>query len=217
MTKPESSLRNARKEIIEMVMHLEEEPEHVLHVAALALQIFDDLKDWHKLAVRDRVLMEAAASLHDIGWGVAPGGAKHHKHSARLIREQRWRHFNRREIEVIALVARYHRRALPKARHSGFRDLSKSDQRRVCLLAAILRVADGLDRRHLQLVSAVRTRMTHHRIVFDVTSSKPLTIEKPACEKKGDLLRKLTGRTLCFRWTGLAAPPATAITAQSAS
>ena len=210
-----TSLHAPRREIVLAMERLEEEPEHVCHVAMLALQIFDDVADWHGLTARDRLLLEAGSSLHDIGWSLAPGGAKHHKHSARLIRKQRWRHFNRSEVEIIALVARYHRRSIPKARHREFRALSKADRRRVCLLAAMLRIADGLDRRHLQSVSAVRTRMTHVRIIFDVTSSKPLTIEKSACEKKGDLFRKLTGRMLLFRWTGLGAPALEPVTPQA--
>ncbi|MCI0534536.1 MAG: HD domain-containing protein, partial [Verrucomicrobiales bacterium] len=121
----------ARREILAVVQRLEEEPEHVLHVTQLALQLFDELASWHHFGDRERQLLEAAACLHDIGWGVARDGARHHKHSARLIREQTWQHFSREEVNLIAQVARYHRKSLPKSKHADFAALPKDQKRTV--------------------------------------------------------------------------------------
>lgn len=204
-------LAAARAEILAVVRRLEEEPEHVLHVRRLALQLFDELEDWHLLGERERLLLEAAASLHDVGWGVARDGAGHHKQSARLIREQRWRSFSDAEVNVIAMVARYHRKALPKSRHRDFGALDREDRRLVCTLAALLRVADALDRRHLQIIRRVRVRVRDSTVVFKLDAPKPVSVEKAAGEKKGDLLRKLARRDLHFEWTGVeAVPPAAA-------
>jgi exopolyphosphatase / guanosine-5'-triphosphate,3'-diphosphate pyrophosphatase len=190
-----------------VVQRLEEEPEHVLHVRSLALQLFDELTDWHRLGDRERLLLEAAASLHDIGWSVAPDGAQHHKHSARLIREQQWTHFSGDEVNLIAQIARYHRKSQPKSKHDDFASLPKDQKRTVRTLAALLRVADALDRRHLQLVREVRVRIRESAVVFKLDAPRPVSVEKAAGEKKGDLLRNLTRRKLLFEWTGVGTVP----------
>jgi exopolyphosphatase / guanosine-5'-triphosphate,3'-diphosphate pyrophosphatase len=197
----------ARREILAVVQRLEEEPEHVLHVSSLALQLFDELLDWHHFGDRERLLLEAAAALHDIGWGVARDGAGHHKHSARLIREQTWKHLTGEDVNLIAQIARYHRKSPPKSKHGDFAALTKDQKRTVRTLAALLRVADGLDRRHLQLVREVRVRVRESAVVFKLEAPRPVSVEKAAGEKKGDLLRNLTGRKLLFEWAGVAAVP----------
>ena len=103
----------ARAEFLATLRRLEPEPPHVLQVARLALRLFDELAALHQLGGEERVLLEAAACLHDIGWSVAPDGARHHKESARLIRAQRWEHFSAAHVECIALIARYHRKSPP--------------------------------------------------------------------------------------------------------
>lgn len=132
----------------------EREPEHVFHVRRLALELFDALQDRHGLGARERVILDLAATLHDIGWAVTgPDGRGHHKESARLIREAEWPGVDRGVVEEIALVARYHRKAVPSAATQGaFVRLDAAGARRVCWMAAVLRVADGLDRRHVQAV-----------------------------------------------------------------
>lgn len=184
------------------MQRLEPEPEHVLQVARLALRLFDDLADWHGLGQRERVLLEGAACLHDIGWTVARSGTRHHKESARLIREQRWRCFVPREVETLALVARYHRKTPPRPAHRAFARLSPLDQSRVATLAALLRVADALDRRHIQVVRDVRAAMNDERLAVRIDAPQAVTVEMDAGRRKSDLLRKLTGRVVAFEWTG---------------
>jgi exopolyphosphatase / guanosine-5'-triphosphate,3'-diphosphate pyrophosphatase len=126
---------------------------HCEHVAKLAGQIFDALAPRAGLPVESRELLEAAALLHDIGYVI--NHAKHHKHAYHLIVHGDLRGFTQREIEIVANVARYHRKAFPSKRHGPFARLEQDDRRLVRFLAGILRVADGLDRTHTQRVTAV--------------------------------------------------------------
>ncbi len=126
---------------------------HARHVARLALDIFDQLIDLHKLDVDSRELLEAGALLHDIGYYISP--AAHHKHALYLIRNSSMFGFNQEEIDIIANIARYHRKSHPKQRHEAYAELGKRDRRRVAVLAGILRIADTLDRTHRQLVNGV--------------------------------------------------------------
>jgi exopolyphosphatase/guanosine-5'-triphosphate,3'-diphosphate pyrophosphatase len=129
---------------------------HSEHVARLALRIFDQLAEaahtraaaWTRPEARE--LLHAAAVLHDIGWLI--DRSRHHKHSYTMITHAELAPLSRRQVEIIANIARYHRGAVPCDRHRGFRRLSIDDQHLVRDLAAILRVADGLDRPHLQNV-----------------------------------------------------------------
>jgi len=106
-------LRRRRQEFLALMHALEEEPHHVQHVAMLAVHLFDEVEDLHGLGDQDRLLLEAASCLHDIGWSAAPDGKGHHRESARIIREHRWKHFNSANVALMAQVARYHRKNLP--------------------------------------------------------------------------------------------------------
>src|SRR5689334_18209396 len=116
----------------------ESRPVHVQHVAMLALQLFDQLVELHGLGGRERLMLEAAGHLHDIGHGTILTGEGHHKESARLIREHPWKSFNPQEVEIIAQVARYHRKSIPELSHDEFRGLADWDRRVVLRLAALL-------------------------------------------------------------------------------
>src|SRR5439155_3395647 len=121
----------ARLEFLDFMYELESEPEHVLHVAKLSLLLFDQLKELHQLGADDRLILEAAGCLHDIGWSVIPGGKEHHKASARLIRERAWKALDQDGIALLAVTARYHRQSLPSLKHRDFRILSEQQRTRV--------------------------------------------------------------------------------------
>ena len=184
---------------------LEPEPPHVLHVARLALRLFDGLPVLHQLGEEDRLLLEAAACLHDIGWSVAPDGTKHHKESARLIRAQRWENFSATPVELIALIARYHRKSPPKLAHEDFVALSEENRTKVSRLAAILRVADGLDRRHLQWVNDLSVRISPGQIIVLLDTTDLVEVEVNAARNKADLFRTVFARELEFCWGSRAA------------
>src|SRR5262245_21165873 len=121
----------AREEILELMRRMEQRPAHVEHVTGLALQIFDQLVALHGLGPRERLLLEAAGCLHDIGHVTEHPGSAHHQESARLIRGQHWRNFGPADVEVIAQVARYHRKEMPELTHDEFRALAETDRRLV--------------------------------------------------------------------------------------
>ncbi len=131
----------------------EHELAHGKQVARLAGRIFEQLADRFKLDAADRPLLEAAARVQDVGYLI--NYDQHHKHSYHLILNSRLAGFRPRELELIANVARYHRGARPKLKHANFRQLSPDDRERVKKLAAILRLAGGLDRSHSQQVKDV--------------------------------------------------------------
>ncbi len=126
------------------------EMNHSRHVAKLAGSIFAQLAARQGLNPLDRPLIEAAAKLQDVGYLI--NYDQHHKHSYHLIVHSRLEGFQPHELELIANVARYHRGADPKRKHGNFRQLSAGDQQKVRQMAAILRVAGGLDRSNTQQV-----------------------------------------------------------------
>jgi exopolyphosphatase/guanosine-5'-triphosphate,3'-diphosphate pyrophosphatase len=194
----------ALNELRAAMQRLEPEPEHTSHVAHLAVRLFDQLLPLHGLGPDDRILLEGAACLHDIGWPVSDGGTAHHKHSARLIRAQKWEHLTPAEADVVAQVARYHRRALPCAEHGDFHRLHRTRKLAVRHLAAILRLADAFDRSHVQAVRDVEVRIEPDRLEFTLRSRQPPLREIAAGEKKGDLAREIFDRKLLFRFEPLA-------------
>ena len=142
------------------------EPDHVFQVCKTALSIFDQTHELHLLGAAERPLLEAGALLHDCGFQRGP--QRHHKHSRDLILELELPGFSDSEKKIVACVARYHRKAAPEPTHAVFRDLSPQEQAVVSRLAAILRVADGLDRLHVASAQSIRVEREgeqppHHR------------------------------------------------------
>lgn len=167
---------------------------HSTHVATLALQIFDAFKDDLELLETDRELLKYAALLHDIGYYISH--SKHHKHALYIIRNSELRGFNEAEIDIMAHVARYHRRAAPKKRHLQFKILSKDIRTRITKLAAILRVADGLDRSHFQNVQHLEIKKTKNDISFVISTEGDPELEIWGALRKSALFEKVTGKTL---------------------
>jgi len=172
------------------------EPAHSAHVCALALQLFDSLVPLHGLDGTDRDILEVAALLHDVGWTI--GEKKHHKHTLQLIRAVPLDGFTPVEQLVTANVARYHRRSLPRPSHRQFAALSVENQLRVRRLAALLRVADGLDRRHLQVVRELRAEATGRTVVIRLWVGGDARREILAASLKSDLFRHAFGVELRF-------------------
>ena len=187
-----------REETGVLMDRYETEPEHVLHVEALALRLFDGLADWHRLAPVDRLLLGTAARLHDIGWATADRGKDHHKESAKLIRRERWQQFGPVEIKVLSQVARYHRKALPTPEHEDFATLPPAEKKLVELLAGLLRVADALDRSHRQFVASVLCRVDPTLLAIEIFTSGPIDRELASVQKKADLIRLNYEREIHF-------------------
>jgi exopolyphosphatase/guanosine-5'-triphosphate,3'-diphosphate pyrophosphatase len=161
-----SDLRIAQAEaLLESFGH---EIAHCRHVRDLAVSLYDQLEPLHHLGPDERAIIDAAALLHDIGWNVS--GSKHHKISYTLIKENEAKliGFTPQQVELIANVARYHRKSPPSAEHEAFAALAQGEQLVVEQLAALLRIADGLDRPHLQLVNQVRCELAADRVIVHV-------------------------------------------------
>jgi exopolyphosphatase/guanosine-5'-triphosphate,3'-diphosphate pyrophosphatase len=120
----------------------------------MALTLFDQTRGVHGLTDKEREWLEHAALLHDIGVHISY--EKHHRHSYYLIKNGDLRGFDPQEIEVMGLVTRYHRRATPKKGHPGYGELPHDLRQSVKVLAACLRLAEGLDRSHAQALDSVR-------------------------------------------------------------
>lgn len=167
---------------------------HSLHVMRLARELFDQLRSVHGLKPRDRELLEYAAVLHDVGQSIS--FERHHKHSYYLIRNADLRGFDPEEIEVMALVARYHRKGTPCSKHRSWAALPAERRRAVCGLAALLRVADALDRSHFQVCAHVTTRITNREVRLRVVTIGDAEIEVWSAARKGDLFEETFGRRL---------------------
>lgn len=187
-----------REEILALMREMENRPLHVQHVSRLALQIFDGLVPLHGLGERERLMIEAAGHLHDIGHQFDYLGSGHHKESARLIRERAWQSFGPPEVEIIAQVARYHRKSMPELDHPEYRALSDWDRRIVQQLSAQLRLADALDRSHAQVVQNVRVELRTNQIVLHLDASEPVSREVKSALLKGDLAVAVFQRDLLF-------------------
>jgi exopolyphosphatase/guanosine-5'-triphosphate,3'-diphosphate pyrophosphatase len=147
-----------RRSVVELGERCSYYPDHAAQVAGLAQKIFDRTQSIHGLGAREREWLEYGALLHDVGAHISYEA--HHKHSYYLIRHGELRGFDPEEVEVIGLIARYHRQALPKKSHEGFRELSKELRRSVKILAAMVRLAEGLDRSHVQVVKDLTVTVT---------------------------------------------------------
>ncbi len=164
---------------------------HPRHVARLCLSLFDQLKSVHGMGPQQRELMHFAALLHDIGAVIGYDG--HAEHSYYVIKHGNLRGLSADEIELVADAARYHSKARPRKRHDAFRALRKRDRRTVRWLSALLRVAEGLDRSHYQLIKAVRVLRRGKRISILVTARREARLEIWAARRRTDLLSKLSG------------------------
>ena len=174
------------------------EVEHGRTVAALAGRIFEQLATPLDLPVGDRLLLECAARLQDVGYVI--NYDQHHKHSYHLIRNSRLPGLRPHDLELIANVARYHRGALPKKKHENLSRLAADDQRRVQRLAAILRIAGGLDRSRSQQVRDVLASVDDGRAVLEVVADQEPQVDIWGAERRTDLFEKVFGMKVDVRW-----------------
>ena len=150
-------------------------------MARLALSLFDQTRHLHRLTDREREWLEYGALLHDIGEHISY--EKHHRHSYYLIKNGELRGFEPDEIEVIGLIARYHRRGVPKKSHDDYSALSGPLRRTVKLLAGIVRLAEGLDRSHSQTIGAVHIREKKDGLVVRLRAVGDAELEVWAAER----------------------------------
>ncbi|MBA2494712.1 MAG: Ppx/GppA family phosphatase [Acidobacteria bacterium] len=161
------------------------EETHALQVAGLAEKIFDALAPIYNLQRHGRTLLSAAALLHDIGYHISHEA--HHKHSLYLIKHSEMTGFSENEKLMIANIARYHRRALPKEKHADFMQLNERDRKITAQLGAILRISDALDRGYENHVKDIQFKLDKRNLYLKLISDQDCTIEQKAIEQKKDL------------------------------
>ena len=186
-----------RRSVFELLRKCNWHEAHSTHVTNLALGLFDDLKDQLKLEESDKELLEYAGYLHDIGYYISHKA--HHKHSLYLILNSDLMGFRQDEIEVIANVARYHRRSTPKKRHEEYWKLKQVLRSKIKKLAAILRVADGLDRSHYQNVQKIETVITDTELILNIETMDEPHLEIWGAMRKSQLLHELLKKKIVIQ------------------
>ncbi|HEY7180549.1 MAG TPA: Ppx/GppA phosphatase family protein [Blastocatellia bacterium] len=182
------SLRGA----LALARHYRTDMKHASRVAYLSLQLFDGLRPLHALGGEHRRLLAAAALLHDIGYFVSHAG--HHKHSAYLIQNSELTGFTSPEIAVIANIAYYHRGGLPKAKHEYYSELRVQDRDIVRKLAALLRLADALDRDHEGSVRELSCEIGPGEVRVVALCSREPETARWRLEERADLFVEVFGR-----------------------
>jgi exopolyphosphatase / guanosine-5'-triphosphate,3'-diphosphate pyrophosphatase len=174
---------------------------HAKQVSHLAGRLFDELKSEHGLSGRDRLLLQVAALLHDVGIYVNLRG--HHKHSQYLLSVSEIFGLSRDDMAIVSNVARYHRRATPNKSHLPYMALDSDTRVIVNKMAAILRVANALDADHLQKVRDVHVVKEDEGWALEVEGAGDLTMERLAALARSDHLGEVFGRKVGFREAGV--------------
>ncbi|MDF3052867.1 MAG: exopolyphosphatase [Geminicoccaceae bacterium] len=171
---------------------------HCEQVSTLALQIFDAIKGRFELPAESRDVLQAAALLHDIGYLISH--SKHHKHAYHLIMHAELPSFSPQEVEQIANVARYHRRAFPKKSHENLARTSSEERKLIARLSGILRIADGLDRTHAQSVTGVKVRFVRDKLQISLEAKSLPDVESTDATRKSTLFRKAFDTEVQLLW-----------------
>lgn len=185
-----------RSSVMSLAEQSHEDMVHAKHVAALALRIFDQTAALHMLNMGERELLEYAALLHEAGMHVSY--QSHHKHSFYLISHAGLRGFTADQVAVVANVARYHRKSAPSEEHPNFAQLSRAQREVVRKLAAILRVADALDRGRRGAVRDVGVVLDDKAVTFRIRKRGGAELEHDEAAKKAKYFGAVFERKVRF-------------------
>lgn len=186
------------RSVLELLSKFQINERHARHVAHLAVSLFDGLARLHRLGAAERDLLRFAALLHDVGAVIGYDG--HGEHSAYIIRHGGLRGLSSTELGTVAMVAKYHGQRRPKRRRDDdYAALGRPRRRAVRWLAAILRLAEGLDRSHYQLVRSVRVRRRPGRIAVLLATRRDARLERWAARRRTGLLERLSGARVTVR------------------
>jgi exopolyphosphatase/guanosine-5'-triphosphate,3'-diphosphate pyrophosphatase len=191
-----------RRSVIELGERCNYYPAHAQQVARISLALFDGTRRRHGLGSREREWLEYAALLHDVGTHI--GYERHHKHSYYLIRHGGLRGFAPEEVEIIGLVARYHRQATPKRSHEEFAVLPSRARQTVKLLSALVRLAEGLDRSHGQVIKRIRASLSSRALTVKLTAAVDAELELWAASRHAEALASVLETEVVFDLTSTA-------------
>lgn len=184
-----------RSSVLSLMERSDVERAHASHVARLALRIFDQTQELHRLHT-ERELLEYAALLHEVGMHVSYQG--YHKHSYYLISHAGLRGFTTDHVATVANVARYHRKAAPDDEDENFAPLSAAQKDVVRKLSAILRIADALDRGRRRAVRDVGVEVSEGKVRFHVRRRGDADVELEAAVRRAAYFRKLFDAEVVF-------------------
>ncbi|MFQ5425996.1 MAG: HD domain-containing protein [Gaiellales bacterium] len=187
-----SDLRRAS--VLHVARMYDEDIEHADRTARLAVELWGETRPLHGLDEWTVEILEAAALLHNVGLFVSHSA--HHRHSYYVIRNsEHLSGFTDREIELIALVARYHRKSAPRAKHPEFAVLPPRDAETVRTLAGLLRIAIGLDRTYDGVVRGVKAAVDDGRLLIaaDVRPGADASLELYTARDRRSLLENALG------------------------
>ena len=156
-----------------------------------ALTIFDNLKKLHGFSRKERLYLEVASILHDVGKFV--NLKSHNRISADIILDSTIIGFTDEDMAIIANIARYHSLGIPTELHSKYNSLSKSNKLIVSKLSAILRLADSLDRSHLQKISEIKLQLVVNKLNIIVSSKKDILLEQWTFQMKSKFFEEVFG------------------------
>jgi exopolyphosphatase/guanosine-5'-triphosphate,3'-diphosphate pyrophosphatase len=185
-----------RRSVIDLARRCNWHKTHSQQVAGICLKLFDELRPLHHMGAAERELVEYGALLHDIGWHIGRDG--HHKHSMYLILNGDLKNFTREEIRTIAAIARYHRKAPPRARHENYASLPARFRRIVDVGAALLRLSDGLDRSHCSAIVDLRCKVGHGDVKCVLAAKSDAELEIWGARRKMGWFKKVFGRSIAF-------------------
>lgn len=181
------------RSVRQLARRLDADGPHGDRVADLAGQIFDATHKLHRLGPEERETLRYAALLHDVGHSIS--FRKHHKHSYYLIVNSDLDGFTHEEVETLAVVARLHRKPIPAKKA---RRMATDPKDPVPALAAVLRIADGLDRSHFGVVKSVSCSIRPGRVIFKLSTDKDAELEMWQAKERSDLFEHLYGRPAVF-------------------
>ncbi len=183
------------RQLISCAMNLGEkfnyDRQHCHAVMKLAELVFEKTQQLHELGPRDLELLKVAALLHDIGLYL--NSRQHHKHSYYLINNSQLPGLSRREQEIIAVTARYHRRSLPKSSHPEYVALPPEDKILMSKLAAILRIADSLDFIQKWTVTGIDANLETRCLEIIVDGPQDMALENWTVRRKANFFREVFG------------------------
>jgi exopolyphosphatase / guanosine-5'-triphosphate,3'-diphosphate pyrophosphatase len=171
--------------------------QHALHTAELSKALFHQLKNEHKLEPRHEVILYVAALLHEIGQFV--NIRSHHKHAMYLIRNSELFGLSRKDLSLVALTARYHRRASPQPTHEGYNLLDREDRVAITKMAALLRVAVALDESRSQRIKDFKCQREDGALVIFVPGVEDLSLEQLALRQNSSLFEETFGTPVQLR------------------
>lgn len=167
------------------------DPAHWKQVGKLSSKLFDELQELHQLDAHDRLLLNVASILHEVGTFINP--KQHHQHSQYIILNSELFGLSRLDVEIVGLLARYHRHGAPNTRKRFYAELEEKDRMRVQKLSALLRVADAMESAHNSRIEEFQVVFNGRNIDLIVPRMIDLTIENMAVKAKGDLFTDIFG------------------------